>query len=255
MERVQTPGCITAGLGWYRHGLKGGFVTTTECLLAVQEQDLIILRIETELQDIPARKARELERLAGHKAALAEAEANLQGSQALLHQHELEVQSKKEKIAKLRTQQMSLKTNKEFKAMSDEIEGIERSIRRDEDNEIVIMEKIESARAAMVEQKAALDAEQAEVDEDSKVFDERAQELQDELGALQARRAELAAAVDAAWLQRYEAILQRRRGAALVSCEGGVCGGCHMAAPPYQQHAARKQLEMVICGYCGRMLY
>lgn len=230
-------------------------MTTTEQLLAVQEQDLQILRIETELQDIPARKARELERLAGHQAAVAEAEAALQASQAALHQHELEVQTKKEKIAKLRTQQMSLKTNKEFKAMSDEIEAIERSIRRDEDQEIVIMERIEASRSVLSEQKAALDAEQAEVDEDVKVFDERAAELAEELALLRSRRQELLEGIDTAWLQRYDAILQRRRGAALVSCEGGVCGGCHMAVPPYQQHAARKQLEMVICGYCGRMLY
>jgi len=235
--------------------LKGGFVTTTERLLAVQEQDLLILRIESELLDLPARKARELERLEAHKAALQEAESGVKASQAELHQHELDVLAKKEKIAKLRTQQMSLKTNKEFKAMSDEIEAIERSIRRDEDNEIVIMEKIEAARGAMADQKAALDAEQAEVEEDIKVFDERAAALTEELAALQTKRNEVAAGIDAEWLQRYEAILQRRRGAAMVSCENGICGGCHMAVPPYQQHAARKQVEMVICGYCGRMLY
>ncbi len=237
------------------HQWKGGFVTTIERLLEVQDQDLIILRIETELADIPARKAREWERLQSHKSALQEAEAGVQASQAELHQHELEVQAKKEQIAKLRTQQMSLKTNKEFKAMSDEIEALERSIRRDEDQEIAIMEKIEASKGAMGEQQAALDAEQKEVDEDVKVFDARAQELQQELDGLRAKREELVDGIDADWLQRYEAILQRRRGAAIVSCANGVCGGCHMAVPPYQQHEARKQLEMVICGYCGRMLH
>ena len=230
-------------------------MTTIERLLEVQEQDLIILRIETELADIPARKARELERLQSHKSALQEADSGVQAAQAELRQHELEVQAKKDQIAKLRTQQMSLKTNKEFKAMSDEIEGLERSIRRDEDQEIAIMEKIEASKGAMGEQQAALDAEQKEVDEDVKVFDARAQELQQELDGLRAKRQELLDGIDADWLRRYEAILQRRRGAAIVSCANGVCGGCHMAVPPYQQHEARKQLEMVICGYCGRMLH
>lgn len=229
-------------------------MTTTERLLAVQEQDLLILRIENELADIPVRKAREEERLQSHQAALAEAESGMQVSQAELRQHELEVQSKKEKIDKLRTQQMSLKTNKEFKAMAEEIEGIERSIRRDEDQELVIMEKMEGARGAVARQKEALAAEQSEVDEDVKVFEERAGELQAELAALKRARAALVEGIDPEWLTRYESILQRRRGAALVSCEGGVCGGCHMAVPPYQLHAARKQAEMVVCGYCGRML-
>ncbi|MFU8781093.1 MAG: zinc ribbon domain-containing protein [Kiritimatiellia bacterium] len=230
-------------------------MTTVERLLALQEQDLMILRIETELQDIPARKAREQERLEQHKEALQAAESGVQAAQASLRQHELEVQTKRDQIAKLRTQQMNLKTNKEFKAMSDEIEGVERSIRRDEDNEITIMEKIESSRGVMAAQQAALDAEQKEVDEDVKVFDERAAELDAELRALQTRRKELVEGIEPEWLQRYEVILQRRRGAVLVSSASGVCGGCHMAVPPYQQHAARKQLEMVVCGYCGRMLY
>lgn len=230
-------------------------MTTIERLLEVQEQDLMILRIETELKDIPARKNRELERLDSHKASLAEAESNLQAAQAELREHELNVQAKKDQIDKLRTQQMSLKTNKEFKAMSDEIEGLERSIRRDEDQEIVIMEKMEASKASMAEQQTALDAEQKEVDEDVKVFDERAAELEKELETLRSQRKTLLDDVDPAWLQRYEAILQRRRGAAIVSCATGVCGGCHMAVPPYQQHEARKQREMVICGYCGRMLH
>lgn len=214
-----------------------------------------ILRIETELEDIPVRKAREQERLQSHQAALAEAESAQQASLADLRQHELEVQTKKEKIAKLRTQQMSLKTNKEFKAMTEEIEVIERSIRRDEDQELAIMEKMEAARAVVAKQKEALAGEQREVDEDVKVFDERAGELEVELAELKRERAGLVEGVDPQWLSRYESILQRRRGAALVTCEGGVCGGCHMAVPPYQQHAARKQVEMVVCGYCGRMLY
>ena len=243
-------GRVTIAIRW-----KGGSVTTIERLLAVQEQDLMILRIETELEDIPARKAREQERLQGHKSALQEAEAGVQASQAELRQHELEVQAKKEQIAKLRTQQMSLKTNKEFKAMSDEIEGLERSIRRDEDQEISIMEKIEAAKEVMAGQKSSLDDEQKEVDEDIKVFDTRAAELQQELQDLRAKRETLLDGIDPAWLQRYDAILQRRRGAAIVSCANGVCGGCHMAVPPYQQHEARKQIEMVVCGYCGRMLY
>ena len=230
-------------------------MTTMERLLTLQEQDLLIVRIETELEDIPARKARELERLQNHQSALQDAVAGVQASQADLHRHELEVQSKKEKIAKLRTQQMSLKTNKEFKAMSDEIEGLERSIRRDEDREIEIMEKIEASGAAMAVQQAALDAEQTDVDADVKVFDARAVALQQELDVLRTGRRALTEGIDPDWLLRYEAILQRRRGAAIVSCANGVCGGCHMAVPPYQQHEARKQVEMVVCGYCGRMLY
>ncbi len=231
-------------------------MNTIEQLLALQEHDLRIQRIHLELKDIPERKARELERLNDHTAALQVAEDALQTRQAELKQHELEVQSKKDKIAKLRTQQMDLKTNKEFKTMASEIEAIEKAIRRDEDSELVIMEAIETARADVAERRRELETEKSVVMEDIAVLDERIAALTDEEKTEQAARQQAQQGVDPSWLQRYEAVFNSKRsGAALVPADGGVCGGCHMALPPYQQHAARKRLEMVICGYCGRMLY
>lgn len=236
--------------------LKGGIVSTIEQLLEVQDHDLRIQRIEGELRDIPARKERELERLHGHTAALKVAEEALQARQADLKQNELEVQSKKDKIAKLRTQQMGLKTNKEFKTMSSEIETIEKAIRRDEDRELEIMETIEAAKADVVKRRGELDAENAVVQEDIVVLDERIAALKTELLTETGLRDKGVEGVDPEWRRRYESILNSKRGSAvLVSSEGGVCRGCHMVLPPYQQHAARKRLEMVVCSYCGRILY
>ncbi len=229
---------------------------TIEQLLELQEHDLLIQRIELELKDIPERKSRELERLNNHQAALQAAEEALQARQAELKQHELEVQAKKDKISKLRVQQMDLKTNKEFQTMSAEIETIEKTIRRDEDSELAIMETIENAREDVAQRRQELTVEESVVQDDITALDERLVELEAE------RKVELEACqkaqqgIEPNWLRRYEAVIKSKRGtAALVSAEGGVCGGCHMALPPYQQHAARKRQEMVICGYCGRLLY
>ncbi len=231
-------------------------MSSIEKLLELQEHDLRIHRIQTELRDVPVRKNRELERLKDHTEALKKAEDALKERQAVLKQNELEVTSKKEKIAKLRTQQMSLKTNKEFQTMALEIETIEKSIRRDEDGEIEIMETIETAKADVTVRKKALDAEKSLIQEDINVLDERIAALEAELKEEQTIRVRLQQDVDPEWLRRYDVMLKSKRGGAvLVSADGGVCGGCHMTLPPYQQHGARKRVEMVICSYCGRMLY
>jgi len=235
---------------------KGGSVSIIDKLLELQDHDLRIHRIQTELKDVPIRKSRELERLKDHTEAMKKAEDALKERQSVLKQNELEVTSKKEKIAKLRTQQMSLKTNKEFQTMAVEIETIEKSIRRDEDGEIEIMETIEAAKADVAARKKELDAEKALVQEDITVLDERIASLDSELKEEQVIRAKLQQDVEPEWLRRYDVMLKSKRGGAvLVSAEGGVCGGCHMTLPPYQQHGARKRVEMVICSYCGRMLY
>lgn len=231
-------------------------MSTIEQLLKLQEHDLRIQRIESELEDIPARKAQEMERLNNHTAALKAAEDALQARQAELKQVELDVQVKKDKITKLRGQQMDLKTNKEFKTMAAEIETIEKAIRRDEDGELITMESIEAARAGVNERRRELEAEKAVILEDVAVLDKRMTELELEMKTEQGERNQAQQGVDPEWRRRYEAILKSKRGSAvLVSTDAGVCGGCHMALPPYQQHAARKRQEMVVCSYCGRLLY
>ncbi len=224
-------------------------------LLVVQEHDMRILQIEKEMKDIPARKERELERLSGHKAALAESEEALKAKQAKLKQLEIDTGSKRDKIIKLRGQQIELKTNKEFKAMENEIKTIENSIKADEDRELEIMQEIEEARAAVEVSRKELEEENAEVQEDVKDLDERMAGLQAELDDEKAAREAAAAGVDAEWLTRYKGILASKGGSALVSTANGVCGGCFMTLPPYLKHSAKKKTEMVICSFCGRMLY
>ncbi len=231
------------------------WMSVVDQLLAVQTHDQRILQIKKEMNDIPARKSRELERLKGHKAALATSEEALKATQAKLKELEGNVAAKREKIAKLRGQQLELKTNKEFKAMESEIKTIEDSIGADEDRELEIMQELEEARAGVEVSKKELAEEDSEVQEDIKDLDERLARLEEELKKEEVERDAATDGIDPAWLTRYNAILKSKGGNALVSSSNGVCGGCHMTLPPYVCLEARKQLDMVVCSFCGRILY
>jgi len=230
-------------------------VSVIDKLLALQERDLRVLQIEKELTDIPARKENELTRLHEHQAALAEAEEALKQTQAKVKELELETASKREQIGKLRAQQLLLKTNKEFKAMDAEIGAVENSIRGVEDRELALMEDVETATRDVAERKRDLDVENTAVQEDVSVLDERIAALNSELEDERSARSAAADGVDAEWLVRYESIFKSKGGAALVKVTNGVCGGCHMNMPPYIAHDAKKQLAMVSCDFCGRLLY
>lgn len=227
-----------------------------EKLLAVQDVDMRIREIEKELKDIPARKDLELTRLNEHKEALEKAEADLKSAQAEVNQMELETSTRKEKISKLRAQQFELKTNEQFRAMEDEIKGAEKEISEIEDREIELMDAVESARSALAERAAALKEEEAAVKDDIAVFDERASALEHELSGCREERERAVEGIQAEWLSYYGRILERRNDRVLVPLESGVCGGCHMTLPPSVHHATRRQDdEMVVCDYCGRLLY
>ena len=103
-------------------------------LLILQEKDIQIRQMSKELKDIPARKKEEEARLDGHRGAVAEAKEAMKAKQAGLKKSEGDAEALREKIRKLRQQQMELKTNKEFKTMEEEIKGVEAQILKLEDN-------------------------------------------------------------------------------------------------------------------------
>jgi predicted nucleic acid-binding Zn-ribbon protein len=117
------------------------------------------------------------------------------------------------------------------------------------------MQEIEEARSAVDESAKELAEEDAEVQEDIKDLDERLAGLNAELEQEKEVRAAAVEGIDPVWLTRYESILKSKGGNALVSSSNGVCGGCHMTLPPYLKLDAKKQLDMVVCSYCGRLLY
>ena len=226
-----------------------------EKLLALQEEDVRIREIEKELSDIPLRKGIEEARLEEHKQALQKAEDALKAKQAEVKEQELEVETARGQITKLRQQQMTLKTNKEFKAIESEVETLDASIAGIEDRELVLMDDVESLTHAVHEQKESLAREAAGVKQDVSAWDDRAKRLESDLAELRERRATRAATIeDEEWLARYERVMTRRD-RAIVPVEDGVCGGCHLQCPPYIIHDAKKQASMVSCNFCGRILY
>jgi predicted nucleic acid-binding Zn-ribbon protein len=229
-------------------------VSIIDSLLIVQGHDRKIKAFEAEMRDIPAKKNTVKSRLEDHKNALAAAEEELKQKQADVKELELESESKQNGIAKLRQQQLEIKTNKEFKAIDIEIKVLEDQISALEDNELVLMESVESARENVAEKKEDLSKEEAEVSEEIKELDIRISEVEQKLKDVQELREVAAKDVDTDWLRRYEGI-SVRRDEALVRVEDGVCGGCHMRLPRYIVHDARKQKDMVLCDFCGRLLY
>jgi predicted nucleic acid-binding Zn-ribbon protein len=225
-----------------------------ENLLAVHEVDLRILEMERELKDIPARKKDEETRIGAHRAALEEAESELKLGHASAKESELEIDGLKEKIVKLRQQQFEIKTNEEFRAIENEVAALEKKIRGVEDNELEIMEKIESLKGGVAESQESLKREEEALASDLKIFDERAGELQKEVERAKGERAEVASSVDKEWLSVYDRVLERKDDA-LVPLTDGVCGGCHLKLAPSISHAVLRQTEPVICDFCGRLLY
>lgn len=224
-------------------------------LLQVQELDCRLVRLQRELQDIPVRQKAIESRLVGCRNAVAKAKAELTARQAAVHELEGGVETQKERIRKLRDQQMQLKSNKEFKAMDSEIEGVQVHIRTIEEKALTAMEAVDGGQLELKRCEAELRTEQEGLQVDVQSLDQRGKIIQTDVARLTEERKGFAEKVAPEWLAYYDRLFQNKKEKVLVSTENGICGGCHLRLPPYLPHEARRQAEVVTCGYCGRMLY
>ena len=229
-------------------------MTNIKILLEVQKFDMKIARLEGEMRDIPARKDEELTRLDEHTKALDASNHNLQSKQSEIRQQELDVEALHEKINKLRTQQLDIKTNREYTAIENEVEALNTKISGFEDKELVMMEQLEALKGDVSLKDGELAAEKKFVDEDVVLLDQRLGTLEGKVNDEKQKRDLVANDVEPEWLERYN-IIQSRKDNAVVKLEEGICRGCHMKLPPAAVQSIRKSDVMTFCDFCGRMLY
>lgn len=229
--------------------------TTIARLVTLQEHDRRAVRLEKESEDVPARSAHIEASIQKEKDAVAEAQDRLNHQLSAAKQVELDVESSKERIATLRNQQFQVKSNDDYRTLEREIATVEEGIRKLEDSEIEIMERMEEAKSFINEKESELKRGEAQVTVHLDSLNKRLADIKVEMKQLEVERTSLLEGIDPDWLARYERLLAHTGDYALVAVHNGGCGRCHMKLPPQVSHDARKGDSIVSCPYCGRMLY
>jgi len=117
------------------------------------------------------------------------------------------------------------------------------------------MEQTEAAQKELAAATQEAAAAKKRVEDQITLINQREVNLKKEFAALQADRAQLAAAVDETVRHRYDRLLKSKGDNIVVGIDHGVCGGCHMKLPAQAQVTARSQQEVAACPNCGRIVY
>ena len=228
---------------------------TIEKLLILQDCDRNLMRVRDELARVgPDRKS--LQAKADGTAANLES-AKLRGRQLEAERKKLEVdvEAKKQQIARYANQQLETRKNEEYRALQHEIDGCKAEISKIEDRELELMEQGETAtkQVAGANQEAA--AAKRMVEKEISDLNAREENLKKELAELEARRTELAGGVDDRFRAKYDRLLKNKGDNVIVGVQHGVCGGCHMKLPAQVIVLCRTAQELTTCTNCGRILY
>ena len=226
-----------------------------EQLLVLQDRDRRLMRIETELKEIPAQRKRLLDKAAAAQNGLEAAKLRSRQIESDKRKLELEVSSKVDFMRKCESLQGQTKSNEEYRRYAHQIETTKGEIHAIEDQEIGLMERAEAAARELAA--ATREAAQLKADADKLISELAAREarVQRDFDTGTAERERIAENIDEIDLTRYERILAKKGDLVVVGVKGSVCGGCHMKLPQQSFVEAKASLTLAFCPNCGRILY
>jgi uncharacterized protein len=225
-----------------------------EKLIALQQAEVELRRVEGQLRDVPRARSEMEARLAAERGRLDAARSALADSQKGRKQHEGALQDFEAKRSKYKGQLMEVKTNKEYTAMLHEIEGVERDIRSREDQILAEMERAEGLTAEVKAEEEAFKEAGGRAREGGRALDERARSLEEERTRLSAERDAVAATVPDEVLELFQRVA-RLRGVAVAEARDGMCQVCHLKLRLQMYAEIKHNEEIQQCPACNRILY
>lgn len=193
--------------------------------------------------------------IAGYQTRVDKFEAEVKDLETAISNHRTGMKDAEKLIEKYKDQQMNVRNNREFDAITKEMEL--------QDLEIQVCEK------KIKEAHIAIEQKKVEIEKVSEVLNERTEDLnrkneelenivaesEEEERKLMVEREKAVKAVEDRLLKSYEKIRNNaRNGLAVVSVMRDACGGCFNTVPPQRQADIRERKKIIVCEHCGRIL-
>jgi predicted nucleic acid-binding Zn-ribbon protein len=228
---------------------------TVEALLVLQERDVRVAALTTELEVLPRQLVTVEQELAARAANFDALKNSTRQIEADRKKIDLDVQSKQAAIARYRSQQQQTRKNEEFAALNHEIDHAEKEISVLEDSELELMESYDRGLAAVAEGQKELLLYQEKAKHKKADLEKRAAAVAADLVTAEEKQAGAEQAVEPDVLARYRRILKSKKDVAVVPIRGGACSGCHMKLTSQTVLSARAAEHLVSCENCGRLVY
>ncbi|MBE6204931.1 MAG: C4-type zinc ribbon domain-containing protein [Rikenellaceae bacterium] len=174
---------------------------------------------------------------------------------SLTKQRKREIDQAKIQIAHYKEQQNNVRNNREYDAITKEIEyqelEIELAEKRLKEYAVAVKNKkaqLENAEAVVADRNIDLTAKRSELESIEA-------ETADQVAALEVKAGKAKTKIDERLLTAYDRIRRSvRNGLAVVTVKRDACGGCFNRIPPQRQVDIRQGKKLIVCEYCGRIL-
>lgn len=223
-------------------------------LWEIQQIDLQIRELEKQKEHLPAGLNSLRERIDGTRAELNELGEQREALATEIRAVESTITQENDKVRKWERRLNEIRNQREYQALSREVEGSRRAVRTAEEQQVELFAK----RDELEKRIEVLQDQLAEDEVDAQAEEARVQEelggLEQKITAEGQRRDKLVPKIKPNLLRRYDAIRQKRLGQGLVPARDGSCTGCNMRLPPQAFNILMRGDSLETCPSCNRIL-
>ncbi|MBA4251467.1 MAG: hypothetical protein C0425_04040 [Chlorobiaceae bacterium] len=168
--------------------------------------------------------------------------------------NEKEIERFKENQKKFKSQLFQVRNNKEYDALTKEIDHIDDTIKKLTMEEDSVEESSKKLSADIEELVPILDDLKEELKERQSELKQIIKANEKEELKLREERSKIESKVKKTDVSIYLRIRKAKRGKGVASIKRGACSGCSNVVPAQRQLEIRRNNKMFTCEYCGRIL-
>lgn len=166
----------------------------------------------------------------------------------------IEIAELQDKEKKYRDQQLNIKTNREYDALTREMDAVSKRIAELRAQYKTLDDQEAKAREVMAVVKVELDAANSAVSEKEVEYEVAREETNEEEKDLLQQKTTAVSQVTDADQTLYLRIRNARGGRAVAVVRRNSCGGCFNVVPHQKLVELQKLKNIIVCEYCGRIL-
>ena len=201
------------------------------------------------VEELNEQESRLISKLKEDKTRLKEINLSLKKSETA----NFEIQ---EKINKLTDQLFLVTNNKQYDALTNEIDHFKEQKDENDSHIISSMDEKEILEKSMNENETSLEDLKTDLGIRRKKLETALSETSEEKAALEKSREKQISKIDSSTIQIYTKVISARSGVAVVSLSGDACGGCGAALPIQMASEIRAAAAHTHrCDNCGRFVY
>lgn len=224
-------------------------------LLDLQEIDTKIRDLKRKKESFETSFREQTSAFSTHRENLEKEKAKLMKIQSEIKNIEIEIESFQQKKKKLEEQQVAVKTNQEYKALSKEILDVCAAVDLHEESYLKKMDELDNEKNRLESLTSGLKEEEAKLKEETASIEQSIDSIKREIAVLESERDRVLPDIEPGMVRIYQKVFARTGGPAVVPVINRTCGGCHLSVTAQLENMTRRNEELILCENCSRILY